>query len=543
MKPTSSSASKIPIGKKIAKRDRIVRTLVLGIVFLVLLLLIVTTIYTGIKNPHNSSIGIIAPFLFMAAACVVVYFILPYIKITDKTKKIILLASIIFAAVLGLIYLCLINGNVEYHVDTRSIMDAIEHPSWAGYYLQMFPHQSIIATLLKIIWKMFGTNNNLPFYLINLSMILLIVFCIYKISDRVFRKNEITVISTVLVATFSPLIFDIALIYGDLLGLAFTLLGTLLFITNRRDWRYILGAALCLAVAVIFKNSLVIVPLAFIAYGVIAAIISKKTKGLLSCLLIVIPCLIAQPMLKLFNLIPTSDCTVPTTAWIAMGLQSGQYADSSDLDYVTSVKQIDDLTEPPGSYNGYIWGASDHCKISTETIKDQSSESIKKSASSFIGDPAYAVQFFSGKISSIWADPSFYTNTYASPDGTVKTDTWITYNREHAPRGLNSVTLDEAWTRKTIRFFQVAQQLFIYVFAAIGVFILIRNKKQNTDDSTLLLAIIFLGGFAVYLLWEAASRYAIPYYLLLMPFAAYGFVNLAHQIKQKISSRPKTTSK
>lgn len=49
-------------------------------------------------------------------------------------------------------------------------------------------------------------------------------------------------------------------------------------------------------------------------------------------------------------------------------------------------------------------------------------------------------------------------------------------------------------------------------------------KKYNLDNrfvnmEKLYLVIIFLGGFAFHILWEAKSRYIIPYVIILFPLA------------------------
>ena len=51
-----------------------------------------------------------------------------------------------------------------------------------------------------------------------------------------------------------------------------------------------------------------------------------------------------------------------------------------------------------------------------------------------------------------------------------------------------------------------------------------RKQKYNVDDKflnieKLYLVIIFLGGFAFHILWEAKSRYIIPYVIILFPLA------------------------
>jgi hypothetical protein len=43
-----------------------------------------------------------------------------------------------------------------------------------------------------------------------------------------------------------------------------------------------------------------------------------------------------------------------------------------------------------------------------------------------------------------------------------------------------------------------------------------------------LLALIILGGFVYHLIFEAKSQYVLPYFIMMVPFAAYGFYSLVH---------------
>ena len=60
---------------------------------------------------------------------------------------------------------------------------------------------------------------------------------------------------------------------------------------------------------------------------------------------------------------------------------------------------------------------------------------------------------------------------------------------------------------------------------------MIQNRKNLSLD-VLFLITIFIGGFAFHVLWEAKSRYIIPYILVLIPVASIYINSLG--IKEKI---------
>lgn len=54
------------------------------------------------------------------------------------------------------------------------------------------------------------------------------------------------------------------------------------------------------------------------------------------------------------------------------------------------------------------------------------------------------------------------------------------------------------------------------------------NCRKDLNNEVILLITIFLGGFAFHILWEAKSRYIIPYFIILIPIACL-------QLNKKIS--------
>lgn len=68
-------------------------------------------------------------------------------------------------------------------------------------------------------------------------------------------------------------------------------------------------------------------------------------------------------------------------------------------------------------------------------------------------------------------------------------------------------------------------------------------KRKNISNERLLLAIVFLGGFSFHILWEAKSRYIIPYVAILIPIAVVGMSELSEWIKIKIRKNKRNNKK
>jgi len=51
-----------------------------------------------------------------------------------------------------------------------------------------------------------------------------------------------------------------------------------------------------------------------------------------------------------------------------------------------------------------------------------------------------------------------------------------------------------------------------------------------------MLAMIFIGGFIFHLVWEVKGQYAMPYYVLLLPYAAMGYSKAAECVAALLAS-------
>ena len=63
------------------------------------------------------------------------------------------------------------------------------------------------------------------------------------------------------------------------------------------------------------------------------------------------------------------------------------------------------------------------------------------------------------------------------------------------------------------------QKVVLLIITICSLIVLIQNRKKLSLE-VLFLITIFIGGFAFHILWEAKSRYIIPYIIILMPVAS-----------------------
>lgn len=129
-----------------------------------------------------------------------------------------------------------------------------------------------------------------------------------------------------------------------------------------------------------------------------------------------------------------------------------------------------------------------------EKMKIEYTQKIKDRLTYFFENWGYTLKFYTNKITSMWTE-----NTYAAVrNNTLSDNTMI-------DKLINPLT-----------FYQKAVFILICICSIV---VLIQNRK-NFSYELIFLATIFIGGFAFHILWEAKSRYIIPYIVALMPIAS-----------------------
>ena len=103
-------------------------------------------------------------------------------------------------------------------------------------------------------------------------------------------------------------------------------------------------------------------------------------------------------------------------------------------------------------------------------------------------------------------------NTYTGIQMNVALEN-INYDIERNYIEYNDASKNE---NRIVLFYQKALILLIF---GCSVFVIIQNRK-NLSNEILLLLTIFIGGFLFHVLWEAKSRYVIPYIVPLIPIAS-----------------------
>lgn len=148
-----------------------------------------------------------------------------------------------------------------------------------------------------------------------------------------------------------------------------------------------------------------------------------------------------------------------------------------------------------------------------EKAKSEYPDKIKNRLIYFSNNIGYACNFYVMKVASMWTE-----NTYSTMFNTVGR----TYSVMDYVNVIKSLTKNEHIDtfrvedmEEPINFYQ---KVLLVLSCVCCLIFLIQNRK-NVSLEVLFLLTIFIGGFMFHVLWEAKSRYIIPYVIVLMPIA------------------------
>lgn len=204
---------------------------------------------------------------------------------------------------------------------------------------------------------------------------------------------------------------------------------------------------------------------------------------------------------------------VPAIAYIAMGLQWSE-------------------GRSPGGWNGYHSDLYMACSYDAGLTAKISAENARDSLQYMISHPNYLIEFFYYKQVEQWCRED-YACLYGTLDfyGERTAAAWEIYQGKRKDSMLNIMS---------------PHQSLIYIgaccFCAFAV-IRWRNriKKAKSDEGEdmegLILLVTFIGGFLFSMMWEAGSRYVMPYFIMLIPYAADALARASYWVEDRIECK------
>ena len=484
---------------KIIRNIIIVISVVCLIITLLLNVFFTTSIQNDISETTKISRNSFLDILVVAFFVIIIYITCQFLKKLNIKNRIwrICIMSFIIIVYAGLQICWISMKNIAPVEDQKHVYDAATQMFngetkglLKSQYLETNPQQLTTSFLWSIFFHICNSSNYMNIQYLNIIANILTLIMVYLITIEISKKIETNkYLSIICFLCFIPLMALSTFVYGDLWSIALSLSSIYLIIkfSNEHKMKYLIISIFTMSLGYMFRMNSIIFAIAICIYIVLKALkidtsIKEKIIKIIIGIVFLIATVIPGTVLKMYLINKyelNASKAFPVTGYLYMGMST--------------------------SYRGNGW-YGDSSFIAWEDIelaKRQYPALIRDRATELISNPISALKFYIIKIASMWTE-----NTYSA--------LWYnqTFNNNRQP---NEKDLQgDTWLQENEHRLVLLNKGIIIITLLGSLIIIIQNRKKISDEVVLLL-IAFVGGFLFHILWEAKSRYIIPYIVVLFP--------------------------
>lgn len=381
-----------------------------------------------------------------------------------------------------------------------------------GGYCHIYPYQLGQISLVELLYHVAEPFQYRPLQVINALAAAGIVYTGYLLVREWSGSFSSEALYCLMISFCFPLFFYASWVYGDILSIFLAFLGFLFLCRyeQRKKAGYLAGMVLALTLAQLVRQSTTIIYVA-LALVTLVHLLRKRDKKLLAAvaLSVALPLALFAGIYRMYETRSGLERSrgVPVVVTLAMGMQESGRGCGWDNNYQKDV------------YNESVF---DYEKMRTTAVAE-----IKNRSLLFLENPVYAAEFYGKKILSQWNGP-LYQSLFFTAD----------YQQSRPPEAgslADSVSGSAFW-----KVLGICDRLQFVVYLGMLFWFLLAVKREN-GILRQLAAIAVIGGFCFSLLWEAKTRYILPYYLFMFPCAAAGYREFYYSppvnaLKRKASS-------
>lgn len=399
------------------------------------------------------------------------------------------------------------------------------HPteSYLSYYPQQIGLIAFYEIILRI-WNLLGVSYSASYIIqcVNVGMACVIVYFQYNTTCLLFQDSDSAAISYIFLAMLNaPLIVYTSFVYGEIPSFAFLSGGLYLLLKylksfdtdGRRGWITAAGCLSMLTASVALRKNSLIVIIAAVLVLLWEWLASRRHRLLLFGFLLILCSVFVLPAIQHIyeqRAGNTLSSGVPAISYVAMGMQESSRGN--------------------GWYNGFNFNTYQESNLNTAVTVSKSKAAISASLSAFRANPGYALRFYRDKFLSQWTDGSYFCRQ-------------ATQAHTDARRDIVESIYSGKLSKPFIHYCNI-YQLLVYAFAFVCLFRQWHGRRSGDPPVRLpfyTAMIAVLGGFLFHMVWEANSRYILPYFLLMLPYAAWGLGTATEQAIKITRRKQKTT--
>lgn len=372
-----------------------------------------------------------------------------------------------------------------------------------GGYLFRYPFQSGIVLFYYLLSYIFGVENYISLQFVNLAALVVVYVLLAKLA-ALFWKNDrkIQGIVYVVLILWVPLAFYITYLYGILPGMALSL-GAVYCTARYIDtakYRYILPACVCMGLATVIKMNCLIYLIAivcFLLYHALELTLSgRKGSGTHQAA--------SLAMIVLMG-VSVVCCNKVSEQYVEH--LSGYEAGDGETMISWVVMGLQETPLGPGGYSGYIAEIFLRYEYDTDKIQEASMADIRKiikrMSENIVDD---GITFFARKNAFQWNDPTFISlDRTRGRDSAIDVPAFAVSLIEGRGSVVLSVILN-----------------YMQTLLLVGVLLYLLFSRHSRNLYELMGAVVFLGGYLFHFVWESSASYTIPYFVVIIPYAAKG---------------------
>ncbi len=430
-------------------------------------------------------------------------------KSSEIKKKYLILGLVIFIYVIAQIFgikysneephadqkttyglaVAMVNNNIEEFLNTGT---TYQGGVTNNVYVERYSQQFTLAFIWSILFRITHSTNLVIIEYFNVFCNAITVISIFMICKELSKKYSVNkYLALALIITFVSIPLLSTFIYGDCSGLGFAMLGTYFIMRycGERKWKYLIFSIISMAISYMLRMNSLIFILAIIIYLFLDLINNKENAKVILTKIVAILCFIVftiMPATLVKNYFLSKEGldknkSFPTLGYCVMGMTESDYS-AGWYSY---------------KYAYYGYHEFEHSNAIYIDL-------IKERLNYFKNNPSYTFKFYLTKLCSMWTE-----NAHSSIRNRFK------YNENNV-----AVFDGENQGLTNLEVFQLKwQKALMFIIFGCSIIVLIQNRK-NLSNELILLLTIFIGGFLFHIIWEAKSRYIIPYIVVLMPIAA-----------------------
>lgn len=432
-------------------------------------------------------------------------------EIKKKIRKILLIVALIIYIAFSIIWVFVVKPavvgdqihacNLAQTFYRGNVEEFLPNMTYAGIplsqYMQSYHQQISLAFVFSVFFRIIHFDTLEILRVLSIIGNILIVFALYNIGKQLSKKYETNkVLLFTLILTFISLPMLSTFIYGDIPSLALCLFSVYFMMkyTETKKWKYPIFASIFTMIAYMMRMNSLIFIIATVIYLLLNLFkeITKKTwkENLLNIVIIIMYLVIA--------IVPSS-------------LVKNYYLNKYDLDKSKEYPNISyflmAMEEGPRANGWYNEVIGEYALKNPEAAREEYPDTIKERLTYFSENIGYTFNFYTMKIASMWTE-----NTYSA----VR----------------NNITRENDPLENMIEPLTFYQKVLLIITCLCSLIVLIQNRK-NLSLELLFLITIFIGGFSFHILWEAKSRYIIPYIVVLIPVASISIQKLNMKLKKQ----------